>query len=264
MPPITILTDSAVQTIHKTFPGDDLIQVVPLMPVEGTHPEGYRLLAGTDQEVQSTLQKVSQTSGSIIAILTSGSISAFPNQILKLIKAASAPPRLVMIDTQSIGIGVGFLVEKAAGLALSGRSPADIEQIIREDCSTIYSTMILPDLKPLVPMGLVDAAQANAASILGIHSIFSLEDGLPTPLCKVRSRRAAYEYLVEFIDEFEKFHVIAVVQESKAETGDIQIITDHLLEFFPGTALQVYFPNKAWNFVFGEHSYGLVIVSNER
>jgi fatty acid-binding protein DegV len=263
MPPITILTDSAAQFVHPTFPGKELVQVIPLIPAAVSQQDGFRLTAAADQEIQILLKETSQTSDSVLAILTSGYLSALPSQILRLLKNSSAAPRMVVIDSLSTGIGTGFLVEKAAGMAVDGKSRTEIDQTIRESCCAVYTTIILPDLATLVPIGLVDAAQANAASILGIQSIFSLEDGLPTPLVKVRTRRSAYEYLMEFIDEFEKFHLIAAVQDSNTESSDLQIITDHLDEFFPGMVLKSFFPNAAWKTIFGDHSYGLVIVSNE-
>lgn len=263
MPPITILTDSAAEFVHKTYTGDDLVKVIPLSVCENPGEDEYRLQPASDHEIQVLLQKECQNAGHVIAILSSGSLSGLPNQILRLIKASSVSPTLVMIDTASIGLGTGFLVEKAARLAMDGMNWSLIEQTIREDCSMLYTTAILPDIHPLVPVGLVDQAQANAASILGIQSIFSMEEGLPTPLGKVRNRRSAYEYLVEFIDEFERFHLIAIVHEGNADSNDLQVIKDHLNEFFPGTVLQQFSTNTAWKTIFGAHSYGMVIISNE-
>ena len=263
MPSITILTDSAAEFIHKTFPGDDLVRVIPLSVCDNPGENEYRLQPASDHEIQVYLQKECQNAGHVIAILSSGSLSGLPGQILRLIKASSVSPTLVMIDTASIGLGTGFMVEKAARMAAEGKVWSHIEQTIREDCSMLYTTAILPDIHPLVPIGLVDEAQANAASILGILSIFSMEEGLPTPLGKVRSRRAAYEYLVEFIDEFERFHLIAITHEGNAESGDLQVIRDHLNEFFPGTTLQLFTTNSAWKTIFGPHSFGMVIISNE-
>jgi DegV family protein with EDD domain len=263
MPPITILTDSAAQFVHPAFPGKELVQVIPLIPTAISRQDEFRLAAMSDQEIQVILKEVSESSAHVIAILSSGYLSALPNQIYRLLKDSSAAPRLVVIDSLSTGIGTGYLVEKAAELAVTGKSHSDVEQSIREYCTTIYTAVILPDLASLVPIGLVDTAQANAASILGIQSVFSMEEGLPTPLVKVRTRRSAYEYLVEFIDEFEKFNLIAAVHDSASDTGDLQIITDHLNEFFPGMTVQSFPPNSAWKTIFGENSYGLVIVSNE-
>ncbi len=209
------------------------------------------------------LQEASQSSSKVFAILSSGYLSALPNQIFRLIKESPAAPRLVLIDSLSIGVGTGYLVEEAAEMIVAGKSSVEIEQTIRLYSSTIYTAVILPELKSLVPIGLVDAAQANAASILGIQSIFSMEEGLPTPLVKVRNRRGAYEYLIEFIDEFENFHLVANVQESNSESSDLQIIHDHLNEFYPDITMKTFSSNKAWRSIFGEHSYGLVIVSNE-
>ncbi len=263
MRPITILTDSAVQLIHPSFPGMDLIKVIPLSPVEKSSQESFRLTASSDQDIQVILKEASQNSNCVFAILTSGYLSALPNQILRLVRASSAAPHIVIIDSLTIGLGTGFLVEKAAGMAAAGKNSAEIEEAIRETCNALYTTIILPDLSPLVPIGLVDSAQANAISIMSVLSIFSMEEGLPTPLVKVRNRRAAYEYLVEFIDEFEKFHLIASIQDANADLTDLQIITDHLHEFYPDCTLQTTAPNTAWKTVFGTGSFGMVIVSNE-
>lgn len=264
MPSIIILTDSAAQFIHANFPGDDLVQVIPLFPTDAAHSDGFRLAATSDQDVQVFLKEASKASDCVIAILSSGYLSALPGQIYRLIKEASAAPRLMVIDTLTIGIGTGYLAEKAAGMAVEGVSSSSIEQDIREKCATVYTSVVLPELSSLVPIGLVDAAQANAAAVLGLQSIFSLEEGLPTPLCKVRSRRAAYEYLVEFIDEFEKFHLLAAVQDQNTDSNELQIIHDHLGEFFPEMTIQSFYPNKAWKTIFGDSSYGLVVVSNEK
>ena len=250
MPPITILTDSAAEFIHKSFPGDALVKVIPLSVADASSQADYRLVSASDLEIQILLQQECQNAGHVIAILTSGALSGLPNQILRLIKASSVSPLLVMIDTNSIGLGTGFLVEKAAQLAADGVVWSQIEQTIREDCSSLYTTAVLPDIHSLVPIGLVDEAQANAASILGILSIFSMEEGIPTPLGKVRSRRAAYEYMVEFIDEFEKFHLIAIVHEGNADSNDVQVIKDHLNEFFPDAILQLFPTNQAWKTIF--------------
>ncbi len=263
MPPITILTDSAAQFIHPTFPGKELVQVIPLLSAEKTNQSDFRLGSKSDREIQSLFLEASQVSSSVIAILSSGCLSALPGQVLRLFKDSSSVQRLIMIDSLSIGIGTGFLVEKAAAMAARGLNGAVIEQEIREACSTIYTTVILPDLNPLVPIGLVDSAQAKAASILGIQSIFSLEEGLPTPLIKTRTIRAVCEYMIEFIDEFERFHLLASVDDNTYGPEDRQIITDHLNEFFPGTALEAFSPNSGWKIAFGENSSGFVVISNE-
>jgi fatty acid-binding protein DegV len=178
-------------------------------------------------------------------------------------KEASAAPRIIMIDTLTTGAGTGYIVEKTAEMANSGKSSNEIEQLIRQTCTAIYATIVLPDLSPLVPIGLVDQAQANAASMLGILSVFSIEEGLPTPLVKVKNRHSAFEYLIEFLDEFEKFHLVALIQESDADIADEQIILDHLGEFFPDVELLTLAPGENWQTIFGQKSFGLIVISNE-
>jgi fatty acid-binding protein DegV len=263
MPSISIITDSAAQFTKSSFPGRDLIQIIPLTPADSCNQDGYRLVGPPDQEVQILLKTASQNAGTVFAILSSGCLSALPNQILRLMKDASAAPRIIMIDTLTTGVGTGYIVEKTAELITAGKIAQEIERIIRQNCTTIYATVILPDLSTLVPIGLVDQAQANAASILSIQSVFSIEEGLPTPLVKVKNRHSAYEYLNEFLDEFEKFHLVALIQESSVDNSDDQIIVDHLAEFFPGVSMRTLKPNENWQTIFGRKSYGLIIVSNE-
>ncbi|NMB53516.1 MAG: hypothetical protein GYA15_02340 [Leptolinea sp.] len=264
MPDTIIITDSAAQFVHPDFLGKELVRVFPLRMAGKKLDSGFYLSAKAEQDIQVFLKEASDDAGCLIAILSSGCLSALPNQILTLLKGSSAAPRIMVIDSMTVGVGTGFLVGKAAEMARQGLNSTLIEQTIRKDSSSVYTTIVLPDLTPMVPIGLVDAAQANAASILGLQSIFSLEEGLPTPLCKVRSRRAAYEYLIEFIDEFENFHLLAAIQDSDIDSGDLQVINDHISEFFPNYSIQSFQANRAWKSIFGDSSYGFVIISNEK
>ena len=263
MPPICILTDTAAQFIHSTFLGKDLVQIIPLESIESNNAEGYRLSAPADKELQVILKAASQKSETVFAIISSGYLSTLPNQIFRLIKESPTAPRIVIIDSLSIGIGTGYLVEKTAEMAANGEGSSEIERKIRKLCSAIYTAVIMPELSLLVPLGLVDRAQANAAAILGIQSVFSMEEGLPTPMVKVRNRHNAYEYLLEFMDEFDKFHLVALVQESVSEVSDLQVINEHLSEFFPHVNLLSFTTNENWLTIFGRKSYGLVLISNE-
>lgn len=263
MPSFCILTDSAAQFVNSSFPGKELVQVIPLIPSNSIEKEGYQLVGPPDKDVQIILKTASQNADYVFAILTSGNLSALPSQIIRLMKEASAGPRIMLLDSQSAGVGTGFLVEKTAEMAVAGKISAEIERTIRLFCTAIYTTIILPDLTTLIPIGLVDQAQTNAASILGIQSVFTLEEGLPTPLVKVRNRHSAYEYLGEFLDEFEKFHMVALILEPNADRSEIQIITDHLAEFFPGVELITFTSNSNWHTIFGQKSFGLVVISNE-
>jgi fatty acid-binding protein DegV len=263
MPSFHIITDSATQFIHSSFPGKELVQVIPLIPSNSNHKEGFQLIGPPDKDVQIILKTASQNADSVFAILTSGSLSALPSQIIRLMKEASAGPRIILLDSQSAGVGTGFIVEKAAEMAATGKKSTEIERAIRLFCTSIYTTIILPDLTTLIPIGLVDQAQSNAASILGIQSVFTLEEGLPTPLVKVRNRHSAYEYLGEFLDEFEKFLLVALILEPDADKSEIKVITDHLAEFFPGVELITFYTNSNWHTIFGPKSYGFVVISNE-
>jgi hypothetical protein len=70
---------------------------------------------------------------------------------------------------------------KSGSMAVKGLTAAEIEQEIREACNTIYTTVILPDLNPLVPIGLVDAAQAKRRVHPG-HSIHYFQWKTDCPL----------------------------------------------------------------------------------
>lgn len=262
MPSISILTDSAAQFIHTSFPGNDLVEIIPLNSSQDAE-DSYVLSSPPDQIVHGILKNASENSATVFAILSSGGVSALPNQILRLMREASAAPRIIMIDTQSIGVGTGFIVEKAAEMAVSEKNSNDIERTIRQICPSIYVTSILPDLKPLVPLGLVDKSQAQAAEILGIQSIFSLEEGLPTPFTKVRNRHSAIEYLVEYLDEFEIFYLVGFIKEPGSENNEQNLISDHLEEFFPDVKLLTFISNSNWQTVFGKKSFGLVVISKE-
>jgi DegV family protein with EDD domain len=120
-----------------------------------------------------------------------------------------------VVDSRSMGMGMGFGVLAAARLAQSGGSPGDVAQLAerRSLNSSIY--FYVDTLEYLKRGGRIGAAQAWLGSALTIKPLLYLVDGRLEPLDRVRTTERAIARLVE----------VAAVD---AKEGDAEVAVHHL------------------------------------
>jgi DegV family protein with EDD domain len=102
-----------------------------------------------------------------------------------------------VVDSRSIGMGMGFGVITAAGLAAAGSTPrAAAEAALRRSLnSSIF--MYVDTLEYLKRGGRIGPAQAWLGSALTIKPLLNLVDGRLEPLDRVRTSERAIARLVE-------------------------------------------------------------------
>lgn len=138
-----------------------------------------------------------------------------------------------VIDSQSISIGLGLLVQNAVQAANRGESYDAIIRIVRGLIARMYVVMFLEDLFFLERNNLVSRSQAILGNMLGIVPFLTIEDGYLLPMEKVRSRMRAVEKLVEFIGEFSGLDHLGLIQPGVRETVETQAIMERLRVIYP-------------------------------
>lgn len=102
---------------------------------------------------------------------------------------------VTVIDSMYISRALGFQVVEAAKMANAGQSKEEILKRVREirDNSTLFVTV--DTLENLVKGGRIGRGKALIGSLLNIKPIASLQDGVYTPVSKVRSHAQIVKYL---------------------------------------------------------------------
>ena len=108
--------------------------------------------------------------------------------------------RLEVIDTLNVSMCQGWMVIEAARAALAGKSLSDVVELVRGMLPTTQMIQTADTLKYLYMGGRIGKAKHLLGSLLKIKPLIGMEDGIIVPLGQARSRRRAYEAMVDMVE----------------------------------------------------------------
>jgi DegV family protein with EDD domain len=214
---VVVVTDSTAYLPSKV--AEELaITVVPLQVVvdgksfaEGVEIGGERVAKALRADLTVTTSRPSpqafvavyqrlraEGATAIVSIHLSGDISGTVDAARLAANEVVTPEFSVdVVDSRSLGMGLGFGVITAARLAAAGAAPAElVRAAVRRSLNTsIY--MYVDTLEYLRRGGRIGAAQAWLGSALTIKPLLHLVDGRLEPLDRVRTTERAIARLVE-------------------------------------------------------------------
>jgi DegV family protein with EDD domain len=282
MPNIAIITDSTAQFANPIFHGNDLIQVIPssilfndrnytdrdeekipkvnnfpLIPFNKSDPQ---LVMPGVTELAKLFVQLLKTYNELIVLSSSTYITnIYQNSVeaVELIKGKSA---IRVIDSQTVSVGLGHIVQIAAEKIAAGASSTDAEREIRQLIPHIYTLFCSPGLRYLSNIGLINYSQAVIGEILSMHPIYSLEDGIPKPLCKTKNFRNTQEYFQEFIEEYDSLKIIALIKGVGINGFDNRTMKQYVQEIHPHTPFSEHRLNPNLAALFGPKTLGLIVI----
>ena len=170
---------------------------------------------------------------------------------------------ITIIDSQSVSVGLGLLVQEAAKEAARGTDLETLVRIVRGMIPRLYMIFFLDDLLVLEKNGLVSKSQAILGNMLGIIPFLTMEDGYLIPMEKVRSRPRALEKLVEFVLEFSSIDHLAILEGSSPATQESHTLAERLRAFYPHTPLTMTCYGPCVSSFVGMDSLGVVVLESE-
>lgn len=184
----------------------------------------------------------------VVVILLSSHLNPNSQNAREAIMKMRSPAPIHIIDSQTIGTGLGILVQAATQASSAGKSGTEIHRIVRGLIKHIYAIFCLPDLKYLHHTGVLDPAQAIVGEMLKITPFFILESGKLIPIQKARSSRHMVDILQEFIAEFEYLRSLNLIVGLPAFENESRNLKERISQYFP-------------NITFSEHKIGLALAS---
>ena len=172
-------------------------------PSAGAFAQTYRRLA-------------EQGAGGVVSVHLSGDMSGTVDAARSGAReAASTGLDVQVVDSRSMGMGLGFGVLAAARLAATGAGLNDIAALAERRCLNASIYFYVDTLEYLKRGGRIGAAQAWLGSALTIKPLLNLVDGRLEPLDRVRTTERAIARLVE----------VAVMD---ADEDDVEVAVHHL------------------------------------
>ncbi|WP_075073839.1 DegV family protein [Longilinea arvoryzae] len=274
-----ILTDNSAQFPLPAFPGRGLVRILPHdISLHGQiHPTGKdlklnqypptagpglnpNLIPPSIADFQEVMANLSQDFDDILVILISSQLSETYQNAVKAAEDTQGRSTITVIDSQTISIGLGILVQTAAGFLEEGRTAVDVEKRIRYMIPHIYTLLCTPGLTYLDHAGFIDPSQATVGELLGLLPIFSLEEGKLSPLEKTRNYRAVLDFFQEFIDEFDQLDYIALLQNGSFSNSDLRQLRQHAEESYSAAQYIEHMLNLPMATLFSPKCVGLFVI----
>ena len=271
MPSVCILTDSTAQFTRPNFPGHELVYVIPFeaQPVDekqgkasAATPRASRLSPPSAAEFLRFYTQLSRNFDTVLVLTISSHLSPATGIAREAADQFSNHSAVQVVDSQTVAVGLGLLVQAAAEAASRDASFQEIDQWVRAAIPRVYMLFCIPELSYLARTGYLTTSQARVGEMLGMYPIFAMEEGRLTPLEKVRTQRHLFESFQEFMDEFENPGHIALLHGTGHTTLRTRPLRAYVQENFPKTPFSEHAIGPHVAALFGPQSIGLVIMEN--
>ena len=150
--------------------------------------------------------------------------------------------KIFVVDSYTVAIGIGALSEYALQLADSGKSAAEIAEILETEKEKIRVFAVVDTLEYLKKGGRVSAAVAFAGGLLNFKPVIAIADGVVQSLTKGRGNKAANSLMNQEIEksgsiDFERPFVIGY---TGVESDLMQTYIEEILDVWGGDASKVH------------------------
>ena len=115
--------------------------------------------------------------------------------------ARSAELPVLVVDTESVAMGLGYAVQAAARAALGGAEGPDVAAAARSSAEAAHILFYVPSLDQLRRGGRIGAAAGWFGTLFAVKPILAIRDGLVVPLERVRTAPKALARLEELSRE---------------------------------------------------------------
>ncbi len=142
--------------------------------------------------------EASKDGSEILVITISGKLSGTHQSA---VIAAEDFDNVTVVDSKSVAIGVGILVELAVKLIDEGKTVAEIAAILEEMREQVAVIALLDTLEYLKKGGRISPAVAFAGAVLNLKPVVCMHDGECTMLGKARGSKQGNNLLITEIEK---------------------------------------------------------------
>ncbi len=192
------------------------------------------IVSPTAEQFQRVYSRLARRTDQIISLHSAASLCPAYREAQIAAREFLGRCDIVVINSETLSLGLGILVQEAAQLANQSVPLADILRQIRGTIQRIYIVLITDTLDYLEYNHFISPAQAILGTMLGIKPFLAIEEGKIIPMEKVRNRERAIDKLAEFANEFSTIERIVTLQSTPYPTEETKMLHERLRLIMPG------------------------------
>lgn len=159
-------------------------------PGPGDYLTMYQNLADQGTQEIISIHMTSKGSGAYQAAMAAQS----------MVRELAPKLRVEVIDTLNVSMCHGWMVIESARAALSNKPFSDIVNLVKEMIPITRMIQTADTLKYLYMGGRIGKSKHLVGSMLNIKPLLSMENGIIVPVGTARSRKRAYQMMVEKVE----------------------------------------------------------------
>lgn len=273
-----ILTDNAAQFTKPTFLGSKYVKYladqvelengiltdiskvkIVELPKKVCRSRPPKMVPPSYDLISSTIIPLTQAYDDLFIILASRELHPTFSITEQIVSKLHGRATIHLIDSQSIAIGEGQIVQRAGEHITQGIPGNLIEEHLREMVPHIYTLLCTPNLSYLYKAGFIDYGQAIVGEMMSLLPIFTIEEGKLNPVDKVKNYRNVIDYFVEFIEEFDELENVSFIHPSGSVLPEAKMIREDMEENYPGVNYSELSINPFLASLIGPRGMGIVI-----
>ena len=195
-----------------------------------TYPEHPTTAVPSPQKFHAIYDTLADEGAShVLSIHISEALSAIVN-VARVAAQETKSTQVMVLDSQQLSLGTGFLVETAAKMAAAGHAIEEIMAALKAQIKRTHVFAALDTLEFLKRSGRMNKYMAGFATLLQIKPILTMFQGQPGTE-KVRTRERAMKRLVEMLAAVGAFERVAIVHTHAAldRIAELRAQAAHLL-----------------------------------
>jgi len=203
--------------------------------------------------------KLYQETDQILALHVSAGLSSTYANSVQGADALRGRCNIEVVDSNSILLGEGILVQLAAEAARDGKSLDEIVRLVRGLVPHVYTVLFVDTMDYLERSGTVGKAQAVLGTMMQIKPLLFMEDGKIVPMEKVKSVEKAVDKLAEFVAEFDTIEQTAIIQSDTVPTEQTNMLLQRLEQLFPDKPFPIIQYNPLLASYVGPRAMGIIV-----
>lgn len=197
------------------------------------------IVGPTADQFRRVYARLTRHTDRIISLHSSASLSLVCREAQKAAREFLGRCDIVVMDSETLSLGLGIVVQEAARLANASVPLTEIMRQVRGIIRRIYIVLITDTLDYLEHSRRISPAQAILGAMVGIKPFLDIEEGEIIPMEKVRSSDRAIDKLAEFAGEFSSIQEMAILQSTLYPTDETKMLQERLAVIAPGHEIPI-------------------------
>ncbi len=158
------------------------------LDAEPIHPTTSQPSVGTFLEAYEGLKSKADE---VLSLHVSAKLSGTYNSAIQAQREIADGPRIEVVDSLQVSLGLGLQVREVARIAKAGGSLDDALEFLRVEIPNVLAYVTVDTLEHLVRGGRASRLQGFFAGLLDIKPVIVVRDGETHPMGRARTRRKA-------------------------------------------------------------------------